>query len=72
MTIDRSESEPDGQLHPPPPEMVSGYEYKLPEQIPRHGADENDGGDFGLDAVNSNSIVLYERYSGEISPSIKR
>ena len=52
--------------------MVSGYEYKLPEQIPRLGADENDGGEFGLDAVNSNSIVLYERYSGEISPSIRR
>ena len=61
-----SEIEPDGQEPPPPPpppEMVCGYEYKLPEQVPRMG-EKNDGGDLEeVDAVNSNSIVLYERYS---------
>merc|ERR1719270_408294 len=45
--------------------MVCGYEYKLPDQLPRLGMGEGvGGGDLEeVDAVNSNSIVLYERYS---------
>merc|ERR1719245_2496460 len=48
--------------------MVCGYEYKLPDQLPRLGMGEGGSGGGGgdleeVDAVNSNSIVLYERYS---------